>query len=324
MALLRLSRRRQGTERRRDVARTHVHLSRHLLRARPGGGRADRIAGAGDHRRLRHQAAHHQVPPHAGVRRAVRRRPHLGHRVDRRDGRRRPVARHQDELPHAADALQPRPRSGAEPHRLVLAADARRLPPLCRQDGDRHQRPAVRERRDHAAVVGRRRRDCVLRVADGRRQADAVLRRPRQPRQVPALCHQRRARRDLGRADRSGVPAGQGGRAPFRRRARAVRPDDGLARRRLRERHERHPLHARQVRLRAGGDGAARLRADAHDGVRHRRHVGRGRQPVGHPARDRARRPRRHRAGDGLQDRGNASRCSATTTTASTSWRCGW
>ena len=48
-------------------------------------------AGAGDHRRLRHQAAHRPLPAHAGVRRAVRRRSDLGHRVDRRHGRRRPA-----------------------------------------------------------------------------------------------------------------------------------------------------------------------------------------------------------------------------------------
>ena len=50
------------------------------------------------------------------------------------------------------------------------------------------------------ARLGRRRGDRLLRVADGRRQADAVLRRARQHGQVPAVCHQRRARRDHGRA----------------------------------------------------------------------------------------------------------------------------
>ena len=48
------------------------------------------------------------LPAHAGVRRAVRRRSDLGDRVDRRHGRRRPVAGDEDQLPHAADALQPR------------------------------------------------------------------------------------------------------------------------------------------------------------------------------------------------------------------------
>ena len=71
---------------------------------------------------------------------------------------------------------------------------------------------------------------------------------------------------------------------------------------RLRERHERHPLHARQVRLRARGDGAARLCAAADDGVRHGRHVGGRRQPVGDQVREGARRPRRDRTGHGLSD----------------------
>ena len=64
-----------------------------LLRARPRGGRPHRVAGPGDHRRLRDQAADRALPAHAGVRRAVRRRPDLGHRVDRGHGRRRPAAR---------------------------------------------------------------------------------------------------------------------------------------------------------------------------------------------------------------------------------------
>ena len=50
--------------------------------------------------------------------------PDLGHRVDRRHGRRRPLAGDEDQLPHPADALQPRSRARAEPHHLVLAAPA--------------------------------------------------------------------------------------------------------------------------------------------------------------------------------------------------------
>ena len=41
-------------------------------------GVAHRGAGAGDHRRLRHQAAHRPLPAHAGIRRAVRRRSRRG------------------------------------------------------------------------------------------------------------------------------------------------------------------------------------------------------------------------------------------------------
>ena len=47
---------------------SHLDLPRHLLRARPGGGRADRAAGAGDHRRLRHQASHRPLSAHARIR----------------------------------------------------------------------------------------------------------------------------------------------------------------------------------------------------------------------------------------------------------------
>ena len=70
--------------------------------------------------------------------------------------------------------------------------------------------------------------------------------------------------------------------------------DDGLARRCLRERDELIiRLHARPVRVRAHRDGAPRLRAAAHDGVRHGGAVGRRRQPVGDQAREGEGRARR-------------------------------
>ena len=88
-----------------------------------------------------------------------------------------------------------------------------RLPeavPALRGEGrHRHELAAVRERRDHAPHLGRRRRDRVLRLADAGRQADAVLRRARQPREVPALRHQRRPRRGQRRAGRPGLRAGR-------------------------------------------------------------------------------------------------------------------
>ena len=62
-----LSRRREGTERRGDVAGPRLDVPRHLLRARPRGRHADRVAGAGDHRRLCHQAADRPLPAHARV-----------------------------------------------------------------------------------------------------------------------------------------------------------------------------------------------------------------------------------------------------------------
>ncbi len=109
-----------------------------------------------------------------------------------------------------------------------------------------------------------------------------------------------------------------------RRRARTARGDDGLARRHLRQRDERDPLHARQVRLRADRDGAARLQPAAHDGLRHRRHVGRRRQPLGDEVRQGEGDPRRYRADRRLRRSRATSPSSATTTTGSTIWRPGW
>ena len=57
-------------------------------------------------------------------RRSVRGRSDLGHRIDRRHGRRRPAHGDEVELPLPADALQPRSRAGTEPDDLVLAAPA--------------------------------------------------------------------------------------------------------------------------------------------------------------------------------------------------------
>ena len=205
MAVLRLSGRGEGAEWRRDVTRAHLHVPRYLLRAGPGLGPAHRITGPGNRRRLRHQASHRPLPAHARVRRAVRRRSHVGDRVDRRDGRRRPAAGHQEQLPLPADPLQPRPRARTEPDDLVFAAPSRWIPALRRQGGHRHQLDPVRKRRDHAARLGRRRCHCLLRVADGGRQTDAILRRPRQPRQMPALRDQRRQGRDQRRPDRAGL-----------------------------------------------------------------------------------------------------------------------
>ena len=122
------------------------------------------------------------------------------------------------------------PGAGAQSHHLVLRAAPRRLPALRGEGRDRHQLAAVRERRDHAADLGRRRRHRVLRVADAGREADAVLRRARQPRQVPALRHQRRPRRGERRADRADVGAGAGRVPRARRRGHPLRDDDGLAR----------------------------------------------------------------------------------------------
>ena len=164
VALLRLPGRREGAERRRDVARPDVDVPRHLLRTGPRRGRAHRGAGAGDHRRLRHQAAHRPLPAHAGVRRAVRRRSDLGDGVDRRHGRRRPVAGDQDELPLSADALQPRSGAGAESDDLVLAAAARRRsgasPPRSPSTPARSSSRATRSCAARGATTGRSRAAC--------------------------------------------------------------------------------------------------------------------------------------------------------------------
>ena len=114
VAVLRLSGCGEGAERRRDVARAHLDVPRRLHRARPRGRRDHRAAGAGADRRLRHQAAHRPVPAHAGVRRAVLRRPDLGDGVDRRHGRGRSFSRHEELVPLPADPLQPRSGARAE------------------------------------------------------------------------------------------------------------------------------------------------------------------------------------------------------------------
>ena len=80
---------------------------------------------------------------------------------------------------------------------------AGRLPPLLVKGRDRHELDPVRERRDHAHGLGRRRRDRLLRLADGDGQADAVLRCPREPREGTALRDQRRPRRSQRQAGRA-------------------------------------------------------------------------------------------------------------------------
>ena len=285
-----------------------LDFPRHLLRTGPQGGPTDRGAGSGDHRRLRHQAPDRAIPPDPGVRRALRRRSHLGDGVHRRDGGRRPVVGHQDQLPDASDPLQPGAGAGAQPDHLVLRTTPRRLPAVRGEGGDRHQLAAVRERRDHAANVGRRWRRRLLRVTDAGRKADAVLRSASQPCQVPTLRHQRRPRRDQRQAGRAGVGTGRGRVSRPRRRGYPVREDDGLARGRLRQCHERHPLHARQVCLRADRDGTARPCAAPHDGVRDGRPFGRRRQFVRDQAREGQGGTRQDGTSDRLSDRGRIPR----------------
>ncbi len=113
--------------------------------------------------------------------------------------------------------------------------------------------------------------------------------------------------------------AGHGRLPRLRRRHGEVRHDHGVARAHLRACHELHPLHARQVFLRAPRDGAARSRHPAHHGLRHRRPVGGRRQSQRHQVRQDQGHPRR-RPGSSSTTRTKAMprrRNSATTTTAS-------
>ena len=80
MALLRLPGGDQAAERRGDVGGPRLDLPRHLLRARPARGHAHREPGAGDHRRLRHQAAPRALPARARIQPAVLRRSGVGDR----------------------------------------------------------------------------------------------------------------------------------------------------------------------------------------------------------------------------------------------------
>jgi pyruvate-formate lyase len=165
---------------------------------------------------------------------------------------------------HAPDALQPRARRRAEPHDLVLAAASRRLPSFAAQvaidtsslqfESDEIMRRTWGD--DGASPAASRRCWSGSRCSSSARA-----------RTSPSACSTRStaARRDERQANRSGFEAGRRRVPRLRGRRRAIRRDDGQARGRVRERHERHPLHARQVCLRADRDGAARLRARPHE-----------------------------------------------------------
>ena len=69
----------------------------------------------------------------------------------RRHRRRRPAAGDPDQLPLPADPLQPRPGARAQPDRAVVAAAARGLQTVLRPGVAGHQRHPVRERRPDPA-----------------------------------------------------------------------------------------------------------------------------------------------------------------------------
>jgi formate C-acetyltransferase len=89
---------------------------------------------------------------------------------------------------------------------------------------------------------------------------------------------------------------------------------------------QHHPLHARQVQLRVG-NGAARPRGVPHDGLRHCRALGRGRQPCRDPPSSTVRVRSGTTSGlvvDYSRSRGRVPDLSATTTIAPMIWRLGW
>ena len=152
--LSRLSRRHQGSERRGDVDRPHLELPRHLHRARPAGRHAGRGRRAGAVGPAGAEAPHRALPAHAGLRRAVQRRPLLGDRMRRRHRSERPAAGDQEQLSHAAHADQSRAGAGAEHHGALVEAPAGELQALLHQGQQGNVLAAVRERRPDAAPSG--------------------------------------------------------------------------------------------------------------------------------------------------------------------------
>jgi formate C-acetyltransferase len=111
-----------------------------------------------------------------------------------------------------------------------------------------------------------------------------------------------------GEADRPDACADHRRGARLRHRDEAFRADARLAGGNLRQRAEHHPLHARQVLLRVGADGVSRPRRAAYPGLRHRRPVAYGGQPVGDQVRQGQAGAGRDRAGRRLPGRGRLPR----------------
>jgi formate C-acetyltransferase len=205
----RLSRRSQGAERRRDVARADVDLPRRLLRARS----RPRV--------LTEEQAQEIIDDFVIKLRIVRflRTPEydelfagdptwvtesIGGMGD--DGRSL-VTKTSFRLLQTLYNLGPAP----EPNLTIWYSP--RLPDgfrrFARGSRSTPARSSSRTTRSCGAA-GRRRRDRLLCLADAAGKADAVLRRAHEPREVPALRDQRRPRRDQRRADCAGFAAVSG------------------------------------------------------------------------------------------------------------------
>ena len=108
------------------------------------------------------------------------------------------------QLPNVAHAHQSRP--GDRSDGALVAAHAGRVQALLHPPVGQDVLDPVRERRPHAAQMGRRLRHRLLRLGHAAGQADAVLRGPREPRQMHALRHQWRAGRSGGDQVRPPAP----------------------------------------------------------------------------------------------------------------------
>ena len=213
-----------------------------------------------------------------------------------------------------------------EPNLTVLWSPraARGVQAVLRPGLDRHQR---RSSTSPTSCCGPRYGDdtaiaCCVSAMRGR-QADAVLRRPRQPRQGAAVRDQRRPRRDHRRAGRPAARAADRRRASTTTRCwpRYDRMLDWLAETYVDALNVIHYMHDKYA--------YERLEMALHDhpvhalhGLRHRRPVGRRRQPVGDQVRAGAGAPRRRPGWPSTTRSRASSRPTATTTTAPTRSPC--
>ena len=129
--LLRLPGRHQRAGRRRHEPRPGQHLPGYLSGARPAGGHADRVPGAGaDGRFCASSSAWRVMLRTPEYNELFAGRSHVDYRGAGRHGYGRPHAGHPQHLPHAAHAVQPRALRRAEPDRSLVPPAARRLPAL--------------------------------------------------------------------------------------------------------------------------------------------------------------------------------------------------